>query len=126
MGAGQSDLYKGTYGDNPENIPDELKSKIKLPPDESQLKHIFRDAKGHLTDTPENRQTLVELANDRSFHVGKDMRGNDWHIKYNEDGSQLWVTSRNGVIQNGGINNPPLPWDDDTGLSFNPFRKRGN
>ena len=25
MGAGQSDLYKGTYGDNPDNIPDELK-----------------------------------------------------------------------------------------------------
>ena len=31
MGAGQSDLYKGTYGDNAKNIPDELQTKIKLP-----------------------------------------------------------------------------------------------
>lgn len=26
MGAGQSDLYKGTYGDNVKNIPDALKA----------------------------------------------------------------------------------------------------
>ena len=43
MGAGQSDLYKGTYGDNPDNIPDELKGKVKLPENDAQLKHIFRD-----------------------------------------------------------------------------------
>ena len=63
MGAGQSDLYKGTYGDNPDNIPDEFRS-------------------------------------------------------------QTWVISRNGVIQNGGINNPPHPWDEMTGLSRNTFRGR--
>lgn len=47
MGAGQSDLYKGTYGDKEENIPDYLKGKIKLPPNDSQLKHIFEERDGH-------------------------------------------------------------------------------
>lgn len=126
MGTGQSDLYQGTYGDNPENIPDELKSKIKLPTEESQLNHIFRDAEGHLQDTPENRQLLLEVANDKALHLGKDGRGNDWHGRILDDGSQVWVCSRNGVIQNGGINNPPRIWDDNTGLNNNPFRGNGD
>jgi len=46
MVAGQSDLYKGTYGDKEENIPECLKGKIKLPSNDSQLKHIFRKARG--------------------------------------------------------------------------------
>lgn len=58
MGAGQSDLYKGTWGDKIENVPDELKEKIKLPQNESQIKHIFREAPGHLPDTPENRKLI--------------------------------------------------------------------
>lgn len=41
MGAGQSDLYRGTYGDDIQNIPDVLKGNNKLPKDDSQLKHIF-------------------------------------------------------------------------------------
>jgi len=98
MGAGQSDLYKGTYGDNPDNIPDELKLKIVLPKDDAQLKHIFRIAKGHLSDTTENRKLLQKLANDRNCHIGKDSRGLDWHVRMNEDGSQVWVSSKNGVI----------------------------
>lgn len=40
MGAGQSDLYKGTYGDNPDNIPDELKERIKFPQNDAQIKHL--------------------------------------------------------------------------------------
>lgn len=99
MGAGQSDLYKGTYGDNPDNIPDELKDKIKLPKDDAQIKHIFRNEEGHLPDTAENRKLFVELANNKSAHAGKDCRGNDWHIIINEDGSQTWVISRNGAFK---------------------------
>ena len=121
MGAGQSDLYKGTYGDDPENIPDELQGKIKLPTDDSQLKHIFRKSIGHLEDTPENRKLLLELSNDRQCHVGKDARGNDWHVKELPDGTQLWAISRNGILRGGGLNNPPHRWDNRTGLSFNPF-----
>ena len=67
MGAGQSDLYKGTYGDNIENIPDELKDKkdasnrkVTLPQNDSQTKHIFRRDAGHLPDTKENRKIGYE------------------------------------------------------------------
>lgn len=124
MGAGQSDLYKGTYGDNAKNIPEELQTKIKLPVNDAQLKHILRNAEGHLPDTPENRRLLEELANDVKSHAGKDIRGNDWNIRDLEDGSQLWVTSKNGVIQNGGLNKPPKPWDEFTGLSQNIVKRR--
>ena len=68
MGAGQSDLYKGTYGDNIENIPDELKDKkdasnrkVTLPQNNSQTKHIFRMDAGHLPDTKENRKMIEDL-----------------------------------------------------------------
>ena len=119
MGAGQSDLYKGTYGDSIKNIPDELQVKIKLPPNDAQLKHIFRNKEGHFSDTPQNRKILEDLANDVTAHAGKDIRGNDWNIRELDDGSQLWVSNKNGVIQNGGINRPPKPWDEFTGLSRN-------
>ena len=97
MGAGQSDLYKGTYGDKEENIPDYLKGKIKLPPNDSQLKHIFEERDGHLPDTPENRKLLEELANNRDRYRGKDKYGNDWNIRLNDDGTQDWVRSQHQV-----------------------------
>lgn len=121
MGTGQSDLYKGTYGDTPENIPDALKGKIKFPDNDAQLKHIFRKARGHLEDTPENRKLLQDLANDARYHAGKYTHGNDWHFKTLEDGSQIWTSSRDGIIQEGGLNNPPRPWNDRTGLNNDPF-----
>lgn len=123
MGAGQSDLYKGTYGDRPENIPDALKGKVRLPENDAQLKHIFRKSEGHLEDSPGNRQLLQDLANDMKHHAGKDIHGKDWHYKELEDGSQLWVSVRNGVIQDGGLNRPPRSWDEMTGLSRNIFRR---
>ena len=123
MGAGQSDLYKGTYGDNPDNIPDELKEKVKMPPNDSQLKHFMRDEEGHLPDTPENRKMLVDLANDRQFHRGKDRYGNDWHVRNNPDGTQDWVRHQNQVINEGGRNSQVAPWDDETGLYKNVKRR---
>ena len=119
MGAGQSDLYKGTYGDNPDNIPDELKGKVKLPKDESQLRHIMRDGEGHFHDSSENRTLLEELSNNPKTHVGKDELGKDWHASYNEDGSQNWVSHKDGIIQNGGINKIPREFDEKTGLNHN-------
>ena len=124
MGAGQSDLYKGTYGDNIQNIPDVLKGNNKLPKDDSQLKHIFRKARGHLEDSLQNRQKIMDLANDPKCFGGKDRRGLDWYFRILEDGSQLWVTTRNGIIQDGGLNNPPHIWDERTGLSYNIFGDR--
>jgi len=121
MGAGQSDLYKGTYGDKAENIPDELAGKVKLPENDSQLKHIFRKAEGHLEDTPENRELLENLANDIKYHAGKDQYGNDWNFRNNDNGAQDWVRSRNDTINDGGRNSTPRTWDPDTGLNFNPW-----
>lgn len=119
MGAGQSDLYKGTWGDKVENIPDELKEKIKLPKNDAQLKHIFREEKGHLPDTPENRKLLLDLANQKEYHQGKDCHGNDWHVRLNEDGTQDWVRSMNQTINEGGKNISPITWDEETGLYRN-------
>ena len=119
MGAGQSDLYKGTYGDNPDNIPDELKGKVKLPENDSQLKHIFRNDAGHLPDTPENRKLLVDLANDNRYHMGVDRFGNDWNVRLNNDGTQDWTRSMNQVINEGGRNLTPINWNDETGLFRN-------
>lgn len=119
MGAGQSDLYKKTWGDNLDNIPDELKGKIKLPENNSQLKHIFRKAKGHLEDSPENRKLLVDLANDKRFHKGKDKYGNDWNIRNNADGTQDWVRSMKQTINEGGRNLHQIKWNHETGLYKN-------
>lgn len=119
MGAGQSDLYTGTYGDNPDNIPEELKGTVRLPKNDSQIKHILREDEGHLPDTPENRRLLVEWANDRSMHVGKDNRGVDWHASLNKDGTQNWVSHRDGVISDGGVNKIPRVFDQETGLKHN-------
>lgn len=123
MGAGQSDLYKGTYGDNPDNVPDELKDKVKLPKNDSQLKHIFRDEEGHLKDTPENRKMLLDLANDENYHVGKDMWGCEWHVRLNKDGTQDYTSEFNLIINEGGKNEIPRPWDEMTGLKYNPARE---
>ena len=119
MGAGQSDLYKGTYGDRPENIPDELKGKIKLPDNDSQLKHILRNGEGHLPDTPDNRKRLIDLANNIKTHIGKDVRGIDWHAQTNDDGSQSWVCHKEGIIQDGGLNKIAREFDEETGLNRN-------
>ena len=129
MGAGQSDLYKGTFGDTAENIPDALKGIIKIPRNDSQLKHIFRDEEGHLADTPENRKMVSDLANDAQYFVGKDRYGNDWHIRNNEDGTQDWVRHQNMVINEGGRNSNQITWDPETGLYKNikdTFRRRKN
>lgn len=129
MGAGQSDLYKGTFGDTAENIPDVLKGRIKMPRNDSQLKHIFRDEEGHLTDTLENRKMISDLANNVEYYVGKDRYGNDWHIRNNEDGTQDWVRHQNMVINEGGKNSSPITWDPETGLYKNikkTFRRKRN
>jgi len=124
MGAGQSDLYKGTYGDKAENIPDSLKGEVKLPENDAQLKHIFRNDEGHLPDTPENRKLLVELANDKKAFVGKDKWKNDWNIKNSTDGTQYWTRHMNGIINEGGKNKTQLPWNPETGLFKNVVRRK--
>ena len=95
-----------------------------LPTNDSQLGHIFGDRPGHLPDTPENRQLLVDVANDDDNYLGTDKYGNEWHARQESDGSHTWTTSRCGTIRNGGQDKTPHESDDDTGLNNNPFKKR--
>lgn len=97
---------------------------ISLPPNDSQLAHIFGDRPGHLPDTPRNRQRLVELANDEDNYAGRDKYGNAWHGKIESDGSQTWTVSRGKIIQDGGSNATPRPWDEETGFNNNPLKRR--
>lgn len=97
---------------------------ISLPKNNSQLKHIFRDDDGHLPDTPENRELLYKLANDSSKFKGVDINGISWNVEMLEDGSQLWVEYRNGVITEGGKNLIPRAWDPETGLNYNPKKNK--
>ncbi|WP_413697266.1 hemagglutinin repeat-containing protein, partial [Pseudomonas sp. Pseusp11] len=88
-----------------------------LPTDSSQLSHIFRDDVGHLADTLENQQTLVKLTNNPANSLGTDRFGNQWFAQTQADGTQLWGSVRNGVIQNGGLNTTPRGFNPATGLS---------
>jgi hypothetical protein len=87
-----------------------------LPDNPSQLGHIFGNRRGHLPDTPENRQLLVDTSNNPANSLGTNRFGNDVHVSTRPDGSQVWVETRNGIIQNGGVNNSPRTWVDGEGL----------
>ncbi len=93
--------------------------KITFPQGDAQLKHIFRDAEGHLPDTPANRQKIIDVTSNLDNYLGKDARGNDWYAIISEDGTQTWVRVRNGVIDNAGVNDVPRTWDSETGLYNN-------
>ena len=94
---------------------DELKNTFYVDPAKSA--HIFGNRKGHLVDTPKNRETLLRVANDEKFCVGKDAWGKTWYVEHLRDGGQHWVNVYNGKIQDGGYNRIPKPWDEKTGLS---------
>ena len=89
----------------------------RFPTEPGQVKHIFRDAPGHLPDTPGNRALLLDVANDPAAMLGTDRFGNVWSARTLPDGSQVWVQTRNGVIQNGGLNQTPRVFNPQTGLS---------
>lgn len=98
----------------------------KLPDSDSKLKHIFRDAEGHLPDTSENRRLLQETTKNPQNYLGKDKYGNDWYAATRKDGSQVWVQSRNGEIWDGGLNKQAREWNVQTGLKNqgNPKNKK--
>jgi hypothetical protein len=76
--------------------------------DASQLKHIFSDRKGHVIDSPSNRRLFEGVVLDRSNLVGRKLRGgSELFVKSIDDGKQAWVEVRNGLIQDGGINDIP-------------------
>jgi hypothetical protein len=84
---------------------------------EPNAPHIFRDAPGHVADTPENRTLIESTASNSDNFLGNDEFGNDWYARELDDGRQSWASVRNGEIRNGGINETPRNFDDETGLS---------
>jgi len=81
-----------------------------FPKNESQVKHMFRGDRGHLPDTPANRNIIATVASNEHNYVGTDKHGNRWYAK-TAGGKQYWVQVRNGVIRNCGCNEPPRPDD---------------
>jgi hypothetical protein len=79
--------------------------------------HIFEDRPGHLTDTPENRKSLIGLASNIKNFLGFDKHGTEWYARLTENGNQLWAAVRNGIIRNGGMNEIPRTFNPETGLS---------
>ena len=88
----------------------------RIPDNDSTTGHIFRDAEGHIPDTPDNRALLEGVANDPANLRGTDKYGNDWYVKDLDSGGQVWVETRNGNIFEGGVNDTPKPWNPGTGL----------
>jgi filamentous hemagglutinin len=86
-----------------------------FPTGHSQLGHIFRNAPGHLADTPANRQLLTDVASNSANRVGVDRFGNVWFSLTRADGTQVWASARNGVIQNGGLNQVPQAFPNIVG-----------
>lgn len=119
MGTG----YYGGFGKGPKKQDDD-QGQVRLPADKSQLNHIFGERAGHLPDTPENRARLTRLAQDSSKYIGTDKYGNSWNVELSSDGKQYWVRYKNGVINEGGVNETPRIWDEKTGLNSNPFKRR--
>ncbi len=70
-----------------------------------------------MPDTPANRKLLQGVADDDTATLGTDRFGNSWSARIQEDGSQVWVQTRNGEIINGGVNPTPRAVQPQTGLS---------
>jgi hypothetical protein len=85
--------------------------------DETRLSHIFRKDPGHVLDTPENRQRVLEVANRDENRLGTDRFGVDWYGQIHEDGTQTWVRVRKDKSINAGVNPVPRLWSPVTGLS---------
>jgi RHS repeat-associated protein len=100
----------------PEPLPPEPPPPEPTIPD-GRAGHIFRDAEGHLLDTPESRELLQNVAGDPANRLGTDQFGNTWSAKTLPDGTQVWTQARNGEIINGGLNQTPRTFNPQTGLS---------
>jgi hypothetical protein len=101
--------FLGVMWPTPLNQGETVPTPPSFPTNPSQLQHIFRDTEGHFAnDTPENRAQIQMTVNQADFsHI--DSHGNSIYGGLNGDGSQTWVSVRNGIVQNAGEN--PTPED---------------
>ena len=98
------------------DVPIPIVGRVKLPENPAQIMHIFRNDLGHLANTAENQKIVVNLVNNVKNIQGLDKYGNTIYTSTMSDGSQVWALVRNGVVQNGGINNPPRVYVHGVGL----------
>jgi hypothetical protein len=77
----------------------------------SDVSHIFRSARGHLSqDTPENRDLIRSAIDPVHLRQSITLPGGTTLQKYFKDlpdGTQVWVEVRNDQITNGGLNDVP-------------------
>ena len=117
MGAGTEPSFGNTKGSaNQQSAGDD----IKLPSQEAQIKHIFANREGHLTDSPDNREKVVRVANNPDDYSGTDKYGNRWYSETEGGGEQIWVKTHNNNISDAGVNLIPREWDNETGFNSNP------
>lgn len=64
-GSPQGTLEQNEYDNAVHNLTNQF------PPNDSQIKYIFRPKEGHLSDTPENRKLIETTANDPANYKGK-------------------------------------------------------
>ena len=86
---------------------------------EEDLDHIFRNKRGHLDDTEENRQMLKDLVADERYRLGTDTFGKIWYGRTRGDGKQEWAAVYGGIIRNGGLNETVLSYVEGKGLMRN-------
>ena len=79
-------------------------------------KHLFRKKQNHVPDTPENRERFLRVCNDENNYLGTDRYGKHWYTQELPSGKQVWVCTREGIIQNCGINEIPHSWNAGEGL----------
>ena len=121
-----SNHFKGTNGARKTAFLSlDIQLFAKMPENESQIKHIMRDDKGHLEDTYNNRESLIKLTEDEKNYLGTDSYGKKWYAKQIGD-SQLWASVFNGIISDGGINKRPLVFIPGRGLKVNSLLRRKN
>lgn len=96
------------------------KPKIKYAKD--QEAHIFRNSKkgGHFTKKTPQAEKAIKDTYRKGVKHGTDTNGNTWYTRTNKQtGEQNWAITRNGKIENAGVNKPENirpNWDPKRGL----------
>lgn len=101
-----SSQQRDFWGD-PDCIGCGYQNVVQFPTNSGQTKHIFRDAPGHFADdTAMNRSLMVDTVQNR-YYMETDIYGTQIYARLLDDGAEIWVYVRDGVIRNGGLNQAP-------------------